>query len=136
MNVLVALFHEDGPEHARARAWWDESVRKGEPFTVPDVAWTGFLRVVTNRRLYDEAPDLAQAWAFVRAMSAHPQCLKHVPGPDTLMRCETATTQARRTGPDISDAYLAAVAMDYGATVVTFDRDFRKFDDLRVTELA
>jgi hypothetical protein len=38
--------------------------------------------------------------------------------------------QAR--GPLISDAHLAALAMEHGATLVTNDRDFARFAGLRV----
>ena len=136
VNVLVALFHEDSAQHGAAQAWWADSARRGEPFAIPDVVSTGFVRVVTNRRIYATPAELAQAFAFIRALSAHPHCLRYVAGPDTLAHCENASIQARMTGPDLTDAHIAAAAMDYGATVVTFDRDFRKFDNLRVLELA
>ena len=36
----------------------------------------------------------------------------------------------------VTDAYIASAAMAMGATVVTFDRDFRRFDGLSVLELS
>ena len=36
----------------------------------------------------------------------------------------------------VTDAYIAAAAIALGATVVTFDRDFRRFDGLSVLELS
>ena len=36
----------------------------------------------------------------------------------------------------VTDAYIAAAAISLGATVVTFDRDFRRFDGLSVLELG
>lgn len=136
VNVLVALHRPETAQHGAARQWWEGTVVAGVPFVVPDVSWSGFLRVTTNPRIYQEATALTDAWAFVRTMSAHRLCLKHVPGPDTLTYFETAASQAQMVGPDLCDAYVAALAMEYGATVVTFDRDFRKFDNLRLLELA
>jgi predicted nucleic acid-binding protein len=34
----------------------------------------------------------------------------------------------------VTDAYIAASAVTLGAGVVTFDRDFRKFDGVRILE--
>jgi predicted nucleic acid-binding protein len=36
----------------------------------------------------------------------------------------------------VSDAYFAAAAATLGATLVSFDRAFRRFDDLSVLELT
>jgi predicted nucleic acid-binding protein len=36
------------------------------------------------------------------------------------------------TGPLVSDAHLAALAIEHGATLITSDRDFARFPDLRV----
>jgi uncharacterized protein len=36
----------------------------------------------------------------------------------------------------VNDAFLAAVALDADATVVTFDRDFERFAGLRVLRLT
>lgn len=136
VNVLVPLFRADHSFHASAKAWWAAATKRGEPFTIPDVVWMGFMRLVTDPRCFKEPDSLADAWAFRHAVSAQPLHLKYVPGPDTMANCQRASTAAKLSGSSLSDAYIAACAMDYGATIVTFDRDFRKFDDLRVLELS
>ena len=35
------------------------------------------------------------------------------------------------TGPRVTDAALAALAIEYGATLASTDRDFSRFPDLR-----
>ncbi len=56
--------------------------------------------------------------------------------PGTLGVFEEAVRKARASGNLITDAHIAASAMASGATLVTFDRDFRRFDDLRLEELG
>ena len=41
--------------------------------------------------------------------------------------------EARRTGPLVTDAALAALSIEHGATLHTTDRDFRRFANLRWT---
>jgi uncharacterized protein len=36
------------------------------------------------------------------------------------------------SGPLVSDAHLAALAVEHGATLVTNDRDFARFPDVKV----
>lgn len=36
--------------------------------------------------------------------------------------------QAGTAGNLVADAHLAALALEHGATVVSFDRDFQRFD--------
>lgn len=136
VNVVIPLFRTDHENHERAWAWWNASTERGEPFTAPDVVWMGFVRVVTGQRSMKNPDTLAHAWDFVDAMTSQPLYLRYVPGPHTLKNCQKASTTAKLTGSALTDAYIAACAMDYGATVVTFDRDFRKFDNLRVHELS
>lgn len=135
VNVLIALHRPDHVHHSVATAWWRGAEERGEPYSIPDVVSMGFVRIVTGKS-FEEPTTLEVAWQFLDALAERPLHIKYVNGPDTLAHCRTTSLAARARGKLLSDAYIAACAMNYGATVVTFDRDFRKFDNLRVTELA
>ncbi|HEX7740766.1 MAG TPA: TA system VapC family ribonuclease toxin [Marmoricola sp.] len=136
VNVLVALFVEDHPHHGAASAWWDEVVSTGEPFTVPEIVWMGFARLMTSGRTPIAPVDFATAWEFAAAVMAQPMHTRFATDPRTLEEFAELNQQARAKGNLVTDAYIAACAATYGATVVTFDRDFRKFDGVKVKELA
>ncbi|NHA01742.1 type II toxin-antitoxin system VapC family toxin [Nocardioides sp. W3-2-3] len=136
VNVLVALFRPDHGLSRAATAWWAESVDRGEPFTVPDVVWSGFTRVVTNGRIFEEPASFAQAQGFVGAVVAQPTHSTWVAHPRTLEEFARIGAEASARGNLVTDAYIAACAATYGGTVVTFDRDYRRFDGLRVRELS
>lgn len=42
--------------------------------------------------------------------------------------------EAQVTGPLVMDAFLAALALENGATLVTTDRDFSRFPKLRLAD--
>ena len=44
--------------------------------------------------------------------------------------------EAQVTGPLVMDALLAALALEYGVSLVTTDRDFARFPKLKVTNRA
>lgn len=136
VNVLIAMFDSGHTHHDMAMGWWREATSAGESFTVPDLVWVGFTRLVTSGRVLAPAATFGDAWAFAEAVTSQPTNLRFVADPRTLAEF---AQQCRRTGARanlVTGAYIAACAAAYGATVVTFDRDFRRFDGLRVTELA
>lgn len=135
-NVVIALFRQDQPTHDSAAKWWQQTSESGETFTVPDVIWVAFVRIVTRQRLFPVVATFEEAWAFAEALMAQPTYLGFAASPRTLEEFARLVTEVSARGNMVTDAYIAACAATYGATVVTFDRDFRKFDGLRVRELA
>lgn len=136
VNVLVALFRPDHRYHRAAAAWWAASSDRGEPFSVPDVVWSGFTRVVTNGRIFEEPASFAQAQDFVGALLAQPTHATWVAHARTLEEFARLGADVSARGNLVTDVYIAACAATYGGTVVTFDRDYRRFDGLRVRELS
>ena len=53
------------------------------------------------------------------------------PGPMHLDLFESLCRTSDSTGDVTADAQLAAIAVEHGAEVVSFDRDFARFDDVR-----
>ncbi|KRA31442.1 MULTISPECIES: TA system VapC family ribonuclease toxin [unclassified Nocardioides] len=136
VNVVVSLFQADHPHHEVASDWFRAAVGRGETFTVPDVVWVGFVRLVTNPRAFPVAATFDQAWAFVQAVVEKPSHRTYVSHPRALAEFAMLGKTARASGNLVTDSYIAGCAAAYGGTVVTFDRDFRKFDGLRVLELS
>lgn len=136
VNVLIALFDGDHAHHRTARDWWHGEAAAGRTFTVPDIAWVGFARIVTHRRSVETPATWAEAWAFAEALIAQPTHLRFAADARTLEEFVRLASSVAARGDLVTDAYIAACAAAYGGTVVTFDRDFRKFDGLRVTELV
>jgi uncharacterized protein len=135
VNVLIHLHRDDHPAHQTARQWWQQVTSLGEPLTVPDVVWAGFVRVVTNRRVYSEPTSSADAWQFINGIRAEGIYIHYATHPRLLDVFGDQVRDASASGNLVTDAYIAAAAISMGATLVTFDRDFRRFDGLRVLEL-
>ena len=136
VNVLIALFRTDHAKHDAARAWWSEFVASGEEVVAPDLVWVGFLRIVTNARIFSEPEDFAEAWAFVEALMSNDSYAETVKAPGQMAALADICLDANCTGDLVTNAYIAAFARVLGATVVTFDRDFRLFRAVKVLELV
>jgi toxin-antitoxin system PIN domain toxin len=132
VNVLVDAFRADAPGHAQARAWLEDARRGTEPVAVlPEVA-SSFVRIVSNRRIWRLPSSMADALAFIAALRSSPAVRWGHAGPRQWELFEGLVSGHALTGDDVPDAYLAAAALDLGATFVTSDRGFTRFRELAV----
>jgi toxin-antitoxin system PIN domain toxin len=131
VNVLVYAHRPNLPEHERYRPLLERLANDDEPLGLPDLVLGGFLRVMTNRRIFAEPVSLTDAEAAVDALLAAPSAMRLRAGERhwTVFRQLTAEIQAR--GNDVADAYLAAYAMENNATWLSADRGFARFHRLR-----
>jgi uncharacterized protein len=129
INVLIYAHREDGPEHNRYAAWLKSLVEGSEPFALAEIVLAGFLRIVTNPKIFRPASPMPTALAFCRELVERPRSVFLQPGPghwDLFVKlCDGIT------GPLVSDAYVAALAIEHGCELITTDSDFSRFQGLR-----
>jgi uncharacterized protein len=130
VNVLLAAHRTDHPHHSLVAPWFEQLTAGRERFTVPDFVWASFVRIATNRRVFLNPTPLDDAFAFVRAVRAQPTHLVISPDPTHLDLFEALCISSDAFGDLANDAYLAAITMELGATLVSLDRDFARFDAL------
>lgn len=131
VNVLVYAHRKDLAEHERFSAWLREEMGSGRGYAVCDASLTGFLRVVTNGRVFAEPTPLEVALRFVDALRDHPGAIHLSPGARHWAVFSELCAAIGARGNDIPDAYLAALAIESGSELVTADRGFGRFPDLR-----
>jgi uncharacterized protein len=64
------------------------------------------------------------------ARGAEPRIIE--PGPRYWMILRSVLIEYSISGPDVSDAHLAALALEHDLTLYSADVDFRRFTHLRV----
>lgn len=127
VNVVLAAHRDDHPHHTAVRGWLDTLVDGDEDFGVPSGVWASFLRLATNRRIFEVPTPLADAFAYLEAIRAQRNHLRAEPGPRHLTLVHELCTDADAVGDLIPDAVLGAIALEHGAVVATLDRDFARF---------
>lgn len=130
VNVVLAAHRGDHPQHAPVRSWFDGMLGGEERFAVPAFAWASFLRLTTNRRIFEVPTPREDAFEFVEAICAQPLYLSIGPGPRHLTLLRRLCDEADALGDLIADAAIAAVAAEHGCEVITLDRDFARFDSV------
>lgn len=131
VNVLLAAHRDDHTHHSLVRPWFDDMLAHDEPFTVPDTAWASFVRIATSRRIFTVPTPLGEAFAFVKAVRAQPQHVAVSPGEQHLILFEKLCHAADASGDLAADAYIAAIAMEHDCELISLDRDFARFPDVR-----
>lgn len=132
VNVLVYAHRPESPEHERYKAWLEEHRRAHEPIGLLDLVCSGFVRVVTHPRIFKEPTPLAEALGFVRALRSSPAVTTVKPGDRHWSIFAELCTASDARANLVPDAFLAAAALEQGATWVTADRGFARFGGLRL----
>lgn len=130
LNLLVYAVDRESAEHDRALAWWNGALSGSETVGLAWSVLLGFVRLTTNPRVFrsppspEEALDYVDRWlgvgvtTVVGPTSRHAAVLR-----DLLARSGTG-------GNLVTDAHLAALAIEHGADLSSADRDFGRFAGL------
>lgn len=130
VNLVVAAHRDDHPHFAAVGDWFQGVLAGSEPFSVPTVVWASFLRLVTNRRIFNPPTPPAEAFAFLEATCAQPHHLLLGPGTQHLRLLRQVCEAADATGDLVSDAVIAAIALEHRCIVASLDRDFARFTSI------
>jgi len=130
VNVLVAAHREAVPVHREARAWLVSALQGDAQVALCLPVVSGFVRISTSPRVFEPPSTHAEVFGFVRNLAAHPAALWLNPGRQYLRLLESLCSGAEAYGDLVSDAVIAALAMEAGATVISYDRDFGRFRGL------
>lgn len=136
LNVLLYAVDSSSPRNRAASSWLEEHVNSGiESIGIPWVVHLGFLRLTTNPRVFSRPLTVEAANAWLESLESHPSVRMLNPG--------TAHTGILRhlllmlgTGANlVTDAHIAALALEHNATIATGDRDFQRFPGLKLSIL-
>lgn len=136
VNVLVNAHRTEAPEHEPHLDWLDEARVAHEPLALSDLVLSGFLRVVTHPKVFVDPTPLEVALEFADNIRASPACVRLSPGERHWPIFVDLCRRSDARGNLVPDAFLAALAIEHNATLVTADRDFRRFPALRVEHPA
>ena len=135
INFWLALTFRSHAHHPSARHWMDSVALHSCLFC--RVSQMGYLRVSTNRKAFPaDALHMTGAWHTYDELLADNR-IGFAEEPAGFEQEWRKLTQFETYSTNVwTDAYLAAFALATDLEVVTFDRGFSRFENLRVTILS
>jgi toxin-antitoxin system PIN domain toxin len=127
VDILVYAHREESPNHARYQEWLKQLATGPEPFALSELVLHGFIRVVTNARVFDPPSTSGQALRFLDALLTRPNCTVIRPGPSHWGIFRELCEETNVRGKLVADAVHAALAIESGCEWATADTDFARF---------
>lgn len=129
-NLLIYAIDSDSPHHKTARGWLEKTLSGERPVGFAWVVILAFLRLVTRPGILRKPLPAEQAMDFVEEWLGLPSVEVVVPGDRHWGVFRNLVQAAGLAGNLTSDAHLAALAIERGATVCSADNDFARFPGL------
>lgn len=132
VNVLVHAFRVDAPAHEVYARWLGDVVNGADDLALHDAVLAGFVRVVSNPRVFDDPAPAAVAADFVAWVRDAPRA-RWVPSGHATWQAfgRLVDGDPAIRGNLVPDAHLAALALTHGARLATADRGFARYPGLR-----
>lgn len=130
VNVLLAGFRPDHVHHRPARAFLDDARAQATTLGLSDVALSSLVRLGTNPRVFLRPDTIHAVLDYIDALLEPPAQVVRAGAahwPRFADLCRVLNLRANL----VPDAYLAALAFEQRAELVTFDRGFGRYPRLR-----
>jgi uncharacterized protein len=131
VNVYLYAMRADSQHHGPCNAWLQSAINNTEPVGVSELVLSSVLRISTNHRVFREPSGIGDVLGFCDALLAGPAVTRVRPGPRHWEIFTSLVRKHNSRANDVPDTYLAALGLENGATLVTRDGDFARFEGLR-----
>lgn len=130
-NLLIYAYDTASPFHRQAKNWLEDTLNSDSPI---GLSWSGiqaFLRFMTNAQ-FKGRPSSDAAMLAMTELMEQDRVIVLTPGVHHWEILCGIIRDAKAFGLLITDAHIAALAIEHGATLCTHDRDFARFPKLKI----
>lgn len=133
VDANVLLYAEDSlsPYHDKARQWWDAQLSGRSPVCLCWTVLTAFIRIGTNRRVFERPLSLKEAIHRVQSWVDQPCTRLIYPTEQHWQVLQELLEQGQAVGNLVTDAHIAALAIEHGCQLYSTDSDFARFPKLK-----
>jgi uncharacterized protein len=133
VDANLLLYAEDSlsEHHEAARVWWDQQLSGTPPVCLCWRVLVAFIRIGTNLRLHQRPLTISESIERVQSWLDQP-CVRMIrPGDEHWAIFQRMLRSGKAVGNLVSDAHLAALAIEHGCTLQSTDGDFARFKGLK-----
>lgn len=129
-NLLIYAVNQDTSHHEAARSWLEKTLSGTTPVGLPWLVLIAFIRLTTNPHIFESPLPPESALGVVSGWLEQPCVVLVNPGDRHWLVLSRLLRREGTAGNLTNDAHLAALAIEYDATLYSADNDFRRFDGL------
>ena len=130
-NILLYACDAASPRHEVARRWWERQLSQSGLVRLAWVTVLAFVRIGTHSRVFEQPLSIDEARLHVDSWLERPMVEVLDPGERHWSILSELLVRSRASGNLVTDAHLAALAIEHGATLCSSDRDFHRFEELQ-----
>lgn len=131
LNLLLYAVDREAPAHAATLDWWNELMSGTETVAFAWSVLLGFVRLTTNPAVFRRPLDTAEALDYIDRWLDTSIATVIEPTPRHASVLRDLLSPFGTAGNLVTDAHLAALAIEHGAELCSADRDFGRFAGLR-----
>ncbi|HKX11067.1 MAG TPA: type II toxin-antitoxin system VapC family toxin [Stellaceae bacterium] len=131
VNVLISAFRQDSPQHELCRSWLQGAIDGDAQFGLSPLALGAVVRITTSPRVFATPTGIGEAFGFCEDLWQQPHCRIVEPGERHWEIFRRLCIRTNTRGPRVTDAWFAALAIEWGCEWITLDRDFARFPGLK-----
>lgn len=130
-NILIYAIDEDSSRHGEARSWLEKTLSGKDVVGLAWVVALAFLRLTTRPGISAKPLSIEASLDVLSEWLDHPNVSILQPGPQHAHILRTLLLRTGGGGNLTTDAHLAALAIEHGAQLYSFDHDFARFSGLK-----
>jgi uncharacterized protein len=131
VNILLYAVNSSSDQHAVALRVMREGFDSPRGVAFAWTALLAFLRLSTRRGIFPRPLSVEDALRVIEHWLGHPRAQVIHPSEQHTAILGKLLKSAGTAGNLTTDAHLAALAIEHGATVISFDRDFARFEGVQ-----
>jgi uncharacterized protein len=135
-NVLLYASDSSSRHHVSARAWVERALSATETIGFAMVALLAFVRISTSPRVMATPLPPRAAFDQVEEWLTQPPAVVLHPGRRHIGLWRELAETSGTAGNLTTDAHLAALAIEHGASLASFDGDLHRFPGLDLEYLG
>ncbi len=130
-NLLLYAVNTDSVDHDNALKWWQKLIESGAAVGLYTGVVFAFVRLSTNRRVFERPPTTQEAFAYVHNWLDFPAVSLIDAELEDIATAEALLIAAGTAANLASDAQIAAAALRLNGTVHSAEADFGRFPKLK-----
>ncbi|MBA7706257.1 Ribonuclease VapC43 [subsurface metagenome] len=131
VNVFVYAFRKDLDRHTQYKKWLENALAHEPTFGFSEIVLSSFIRIVTHPKIFVKPSSLEEAFGFIDFIRSRRNSVAVTSGTRHWSIFSELCKKVDAKGNLITDAYLAAIAIENGCEWITTDRDFARFPGFR-----